>query len=433
MSAEATTSSVNASKHTTGAGVFSTGFNLANIVLGIGALTMPQAFSQSGIIAGLMVLIFMSVFGHYTSLLLIQCANKIGVDSYEELTEKILGSAGYLLFCTLCVFTNVGAAMAYIMFIQECTGFGTQGLVLLCVVTALPLCFMKDWESLSILSKIKAFVYAMIVLVVLVKPPFDDRIQKKAKDLSTFLYQTRTTWFSWNVFESLGTFAFASIYHDCMFPVKKTMRDQSIGAWSKASKVTLSIAFIINIVLGIGGFVNFRPKEKKFPENIFEAGKDRLFTDDIVFRRCRDILVALLLVTVPLCVHCARDYVEAMCSKISEIMCEKSTVQNEIDGAGQTTENNVAIRIPNTSDAEAQDARESGESNNIVEFATKFKMSATEYVISIGLFATSLFLAIVFCESTGIVGVIDAIGDYASASIGFIFPPIIYLCTFGKE
>lgn len=93
------------------AGIYSTGFNLANIILGVGALAMPQAFSNSGIIAGLLLLGLMCVVGHYTAMLVVKSAEKAGVDSYEKLTEKILGSPGYLFFCMLCIFTCIGAAV----------------------------------------------------------------------------------------------------------------------------------------------------------------------------------------------------------------------------------------------------------------------------------------------------------------------------------
>ena len=93
------------------AGIYSTGFNLANLILGVGALAMPQAFSNSGIINGLLLLMIMCICGHFTSMLIVKCADKAGVDSYEKLTEKILGSFGYIFFCMLCTFTCIGAAV----------------------------------------------------------------------------------------------------------------------------------------------------------------------------------------------------------------------------------------------------------------------------------------------------------------------------------
>ena len=93
------------------AGVYSTGFNLANLILGAGALAMPFAFSQSGIMGGVLLIGFTCICGHYTSLLLVKCADFVGVDSYEKLTQKILGIAGYLAFCVLCLIINLGAAV----------------------------------------------------------------------------------------------------------------------------------------------------------------------------------------------------------------------------------------------------------------------------------------------------------------------------------
>lgn len=90
-----------------------TGFNLANMILGAGALAMPEAFAKGGIVSGTLLLILMCVCGHFTSVLLVKCAIRIGVDSYEKLTEKILGAPGYLFLCVLCIVINVGAAVQF--------------------------------------------------------------------------------------------------------------------------------------------------------------------------------------------------------------------------------------------------------------------------------------------------------------------------------
>ena len=80
-------------------------------MLGVGALAMPLAIYNSGIIIGVIMLALMCICGHYTSILLVRCADKVGVDSYEALCEKILGPIGYIAFCVFCIFTNCGAAV----------------------------------------------------------------------------------------------------------------------------------------------------------------------------------------------------------------------------------------------------------------------------------------------------------------------------------
>ena len=209
------------------------------------------------------------------------------------------------------------------MFIIECLKLEHDPLkvIILCSVFILPLCFVKDWESLSILSKIKTFVYGMIVLFVVIAPPFDKWTQDNVvRDMNEFI-SDRKTWFSLNIFRSLGTFAFGTVYHDCIFPVKATMKNQSLSAWNKVSKFSLVMVTLISGVLGVGGFVNFRIKpgqqikpgvDRAFKSNVFSNDANHLFGENnYLFHAARYTLVALMLMTVPLCVHVARDYIDA--------------------------------------------------------------------------------------------------------------------------
>ena len=402
---------------------------MANIILGVGALSMPMAFAQSGIISGLLLLGLMCFAGHYTALLLVKCANKIGVDSYEKLTEKILGSAGFLFFCILCAFTNIGAAVCYIMFISECTGLTSRNLVILCTLTILPLCFVKDWESLSILSKIKTFVYAMVVLFILFRPSTDiySTDAQRTRAFGEFI-SDRSTWFSLNIFQSIGTFAFGTIYHDCLFPVRKTMKTKSVRDWAKTSSFTLIIVYLISTLLGVGGFINFRPISRSLGSNVFTNSEDgRLFSDDIWFKAARFMLVGLMLMTVPLCVHCSRDYIEAIITKIGAL-CGDKTVENEMKMHMEGGTNKQTI-----TEMMEVEASKSKNENYALRFLRMFKMTATEYLITISLFAFSLFGSIWLSNKSGVEVIIDAIGNYALCAIGFVFPPIIFLCTFKRK
>ena len=235
------------------------------------------------------------------------------------------------------------------MFIIECLKWEKETLrtILLCTLVILPLCFVKDWESLSILSKIKAVVYASLVLFVLIVPPFDQWTQENVvRDMDDFIHDQKT-WFSLNIYKSLGTFTFGTVYHDCIFPVKKTMKDQSLSGWSKVSKFALFMVTVISGVLGVGGFVNFRIKEhsdRQFKSNIFSNGEnDRLFgPNNKLFDAARMILVALMLMTVPMCVHVARDYIDAIKIKISgedkiTSNVNESAMAQTIEGGNATT------------------------------------------------------------------------------------------------
>ena len=98
--------------------------------------------------------------------------------------------------------------MTYIMFIHGITDMDAWQLILLCIGSMLPLCFVKDWESLAILSKIKTFVFAAVTLLIVCRAAFDEKVQTKAKPVEEF-FDNQATWFSIGALESFGKMAFA--------------------------------------------------------------------------------------------------------------------------------------------------------------------------------------------------------------------------------
>ena len=71
--------------------------------------------------------------------------------------------------------------------------------------------------------------------------------------------------------------------------------------------------------------------------------------------------------------------------------------------------------------------------NCCVGFANKFRMTALEYVITIVVFSMDIGLSILFEGKDGIQNVIDTVGDYGCGGVSFVFPPIIFLCTFKRS
>ena len=92
-------------------GIWATTFNLVNSMLGLGTFGMPNTLQRSGLALGVTVFLFFSTCLHYTSVILVTTANKVGVNSYEELIRKILGKPGYLMFCVFCIVSCVGAVV----------------------------------------------------------------------------------------------------------------------------------------------------------------------------------------------------------------------------------------------------------------------------------------------------------------------------------
>ena len=342
--------------------------------------------------------------------------------------------------------------MCYVLYILQCLTNNKDEeirVIILCSIFILPLCFVKDWESLSILSKIKTFVYAMVVLFVVTAPPWT-RGEAHPRDLNEFLYD-RKTWVSSNFFRTLGTFAFATVYHDCIFPVKQSMKDQTINGWSKVSKFALFLVTVISAVLGVFGFVHFRIDGNEYPPNLF-IHDGRLFdSNNELFKIARYVLVGLMLMTVPLCVHVARDYIEAIKEKITQKdniteIKNENIIKQTIEGGNVqngNTENDVDVIVNSnlktteccnkTNNKEVCNNDNTKDGNCISRFLKLFEMTMLEYVITISVYLVIILLSIKANGNKAIEHVIDMVGDYACAGIAFVLPPVIFFCTFKRK
>jgi hypothetical protein len=68
-----------------GAGIFSSVMNVVNAAVGAGVLALPYAFKCTGLVLGLLVLLFIVLMTLYSCTLLARCMDKTGLVSYEKL------------------------------------------------------------------------------------------------------------------------------------------------------------------------------------------------------------------------------------------------------------------------------------------------------------------------------------------------------------
>ncbi|GMI44722.1 hypothetical protein TrCOL_g13908 [Triparma columacea] len=94
-------------------------FNLCSATLGAGALSLPYAFSQAGLITSLFLLILASLSTLLSISLLIKTANHTGGKSYEEITVMLFGrGVGGLVEASIIIFC-FGTCVAYIVAVGD--------------------------------------------------------------------------------------------------------------------------------------------------------------------------------------------------------------------------------------------------------------------------------------------------------------------------
>lgn len=99
---------------------FATIMNILNSLLGAGILSVPHAFSFSGVVPSIIMLVLMAVLSHIGTVLTMRLAQRENLDSLAELTEKILGRIGGIAIAISSMFFCISCMVSYLVI-----GFGT--------------------------------------------------------------------------------------------------------------------------------------------------------------------------------------------------------------------------------------------------------------------------------------------------------------------
>jgi hypothetical protein len=93
-------------------------FNLCSATLGAGTLSLPYAFSKTGVLLGVAMLIVACAATSFSIELLIMCREATGLKSYEEMTVALFGKrVGLVVELNIIIFC-FGTAVAYCKALQ---------------------------------------------------------------------------------------------------------------------------------------------------------------------------------------------------------------------------------------------------------------------------------------------------------------------------
>lgn len=93
--------------------VLSSIFSLVSTILGGGVLSLPYAFSQSGVLLGLLMLLVVAALSDYSIFTLAACSRRGGVHTYEDVCGVAFGPRGRIVSMVMVVSICYLALVAY--------------------------------------------------------------------------------------------------------------------------------------------------------------------------------------------------------------------------------------------------------------------------------------------------------------------------------
>ena len=128
--------------------------NQINAVIGAGIVGIPYAIRQTGLLAGILLLVTCALMTEKSLRLLVVAAKHVDVATYERLFESAYGSAGFYFISTNMIIMAYGGCLTYLMIIRDTLpvllGVSTddvtmQRIVLLCstILVLLPISMQR--------------------------------------------------------------------------------------------------------------------------------------------------------------------------------------------------------------------------------------------------------------------------------------------------
>eukprot|EP00301_Raphidiophrys_heterophryoidea_P002664 c11241_g1_i1.p1 GENE.c11241_g1_i1~~c11241_g1_i1.p1 ORF type:complete len:262 (-),score=76.65 c11241_g1_i1:926-1711(-) len=241
-------------------------FNLCSATLGAGALSLPFAFAQSGIAAGVVFLLIAAAATILSIRLLILSENTSNFKSFEALAVGLFGKwMGAIVEANIIIF-SFGTAVAYCRAVGDILNpvvemldqsWMTDKLIMafFWFVVMLPLSMLKHTNSLRFSSFFGVMTICYLVAAT-VAHAFDD-----LNFVTEVPWKSRWLWASSSFSGPMQAapiiiFAFScqlnvfEIYNELEKPTDKRM--------AKVTNLAMSICLAVYTLMGFFGFVNFQ-------------------------------------------------------------------------------------------------------------------------------------------------------------------------------
>ncbi|CDK26874.1 unnamed protein product [Kuraishia capsulata CBS 1993] len=269
--------------------------NMANSILGAGIIGQPLAFKNSGVLAGLVLMVFLTVLVDWTLRLIIVNAKLSGQKTYHDTVFFCFGLPGKITILLAQGLFAYGGSMAFCVIIGDTIPHVLRTLagdwveksavlnfllsrnVLILALSgciSYPLSLNRDISKLAKASGVALVGMLIIVTVVVVHGP------QMPADLKGSI--STSQWFiNKNVFQGISVISFALVCHHNTTFIYESMKKPTLDRFAKLTHISCFISMIACGLMGMVGYLTFKDKTKgnilnNFPSSDWVANIARL-------------------------------------------------------------------------------------------------------------------------------------------------------------
>eukprot|EP00578_Thalassiosira_sp_NH16_P032247 CAMPEP_0181080310 /NCGR_PEP_ID=MMETSP1071-20121207/2498_1 /TAXON_ID=35127 /ORGANISM="Thalassiosira sp., Strain NH16" /LENGTH=646 /DNA_ID=CAMNT_0023161777 /DNA_START=227 /DNA_END=2167 /DNA_ORIENTATION=+ len=256
--------------------------NLVNAIVGAGIVGIPFAFKETGLVAGIFLVILCAILTEKSLRVLIDTAKHVNVPSYEMLFESTYGSFGFYFISVNMLIMAYGGCLSYLMIIKDTlpvllgtergdVGMERAVLTVSTMAIILPISMQRDMADLAKTSKISVIFQCTMVLVVVLFAPVSSSVSARGglfEIASHSIVEHR-------VFVGLGVLSFAYVCQHSAFIVAGSLDRPSGGRWAMATGRALGLCVVLEAAIGVAGYLAFLDDtEGDILNNFMDLGGD---------------------------------------------------------------------------------------------------------------------------------------------------------------
>lgn len=362
--------------------------NMANSILGAGIIGQPFAFKNSGLIGGIVVMLFLTVLIDWTLRLIVINAQLSQARSYQDTVNYCFGRVGKIVLLFSISSFAYGGCMAFCVIIGDTIPHVLKSMlpksitsadsvigwlfhrnvliVLFTTCISYPLSLNRDISKLAKASGFALLGMVIIVVLTIFRGPFADASLKKPP--------TTLEWtVNYNIFQGISVISFALVCHHNTIFIYNSLKNATISKFSKLTHIACAISMVFCLLMAINGLINFGDNTKGNILNNFKS-------DDNWINVARFCFGLNMLTTFPLEIFVVRDVLKDI------VLASKE------DESGSTAH---------------------------LELSSKQHFFITTFLVF-----TSMAVSLFTCN-LGII--LELIGATSASTMAYIIPPLCYL------
>lgn len=288
--------------------------NMANSILGAGIIGLPYAFRNSGVAAGIVMLLVLTVLIDWTLRLIIINNKYSSKTSYQDTVEFCFGNKGKILILLAQGLFAYGGAMAFCVIIGDTIPHVLKSFIptenwfirlvlarnsVIIIFTAcisFPLCLNRDISKLAKASMFALGGMLVIVSIVIFRGPLLPSTWKGSLTVTDFLIKP-------SIFQSVSVISFALVCHHNTTFIYHSMKNPTLDRFALLTHISCVVSLILCGIMGCVGFLTFKSNTKGNVLNNFPS-------DDVAANVARLLFGLNMLTTFPLEIFVVREIVK---------------------------------------------------------------------------------------------------------------------------